>query len=129
MALRLERGELSGKGTKEERGVLEGEVKYCVVREEHGIPLQSVHQVLQQGSAFAGQIPVPQPNLTSWKLRKEVGKQKEWLPPSLVLHTNPSSTGKIQDLVFSQHCALLCYSLLGCCCTGFSMMLHSSSLS
>lgn len=78
-----------------------------------------VHQLQQQGSAFTGQIPVPQPNLTSWKLREEVGKQKEVLPLTLVLHTNSSSTAKIHDFILSQYCAIWCYSLWGCCCTGF----------
>lgn len=65
-----------------------------------GSQCRLVQQLPQQGSASAGQIPAPQPNLTCWKPKEEVGKQ-EVLSPTLVLHTNPS-TAKIHDCILSQ---------------------------
>lgn len=52
VALRLEWGELCGKGTKEESGVLEGEVKCCAVGEEHGIPVPSCSSASTIGQCF-----------------------------------------------------------------------------
>jgi len=50
--LRLEWGKLCGKGTEEERGVLEGEVKFCAVGEEDGIPVPSCSSASTTGQCF-----------------------------------------------------------------------------
>lgn len=128
VALRLDWGELCGKRTKEEREGLEGKVKYCAIGEEHGIPVPSCSSASTTGQCFFRRNACASAKSDQLETEGGGGQTEGGVSSTLVLHTNPSSTAKIHDFILSQYCAVLCYSLWGCCCRGFPMVLHSSTL-
>lgn len=87
-----------------------------------------VHQLPQQGRAFAGQIPMPQLNLTSWKLREEVGKQKEVLSPTNPPHQPFQHSKDSLFYTLTILCGIVLLSL-GLLLHRLPMLLHSSTLS
>lgn len=109
-------GNLCGTATKEEREGLEEEVSTVKKGKRKGSQCHLVHRLQQQSSAFAAQIPVPQPNLET----KGGGGQREGgaFPHPTLLH-QPLQCSK-GSILYSQHCVVLCHLLWGCCCTGIS---------
>lgn len=121
--------ELCAEGTKEERRVLEGEVKYCVVREEHRIPLPSCSSASTTGQCFCRLKPCV--SVKSDKLETEGGggQTERGASPHLNPPHQPFQHSR-DSLVYTLTilCGIVLLSL-GLLLHRFPMVLHRSMLS
>lgn len=125
MAGRLEWEELGGTRYKGGKGGF-GRKSEVLHRRGRAWDPRAILFISFQSSAFAGQIPMPLPNLTTWNRREEGDKQKEVFPhhPSPPTLTLPAQQrfGILCCHSVMRYCimySIMCSSLRVRCCTSF----------